>query len=109
MEGTAAAGRCRAKTGTITGVSALSGYCRSGRGRVAFSLLMNGVYSYEAARKIQDQMTMESLATGPDRDRSGPAPHPRLAPAAVGGRQLLGRFGAPTARLVGLEVLAAGE
>ena len=59
MEGTAAAGRCRAKTGTITGVSTLSGYCDAGRGTVAFSLLMNGVGSYEAARQIQDKMTIE--------------------------------------------------
>ena len=59
MEGTAAAGRCRAKTGTIDGVSSLSGYCNAGRGKVAFSLLMNGVASYDAARKIQDKMTIE--------------------------------------------------
>ncbi len=59
MEGTAAAGRCRAKTGTIDGVSSLSGYCNAGRGKVAFSLLMNGVSSYDAARKIQDKMTIE--------------------------------------------------
>ena len=59
MEGTAAAGRCRAKTGTIDGVSALSGYCQAGHGRVAFSLLMNGVGDYDAARKIQDKMTIK--------------------------------------------------
>jgi D-alanyl-D-alanine carboxypeptidase/D-alanyl-D-alanine-endopeptidase (penicillin-binding protein 4) len=58
MEGTAAAGRCRGKTGTISGVSALSGYCGSGRNAVAFSLLMNGVSSYDSARSIQDRMVV---------------------------------------------------
>ncbi len=59
MEGTAAARRCRAKTGTISGVSTLSGYCNAGHGKVGFSLLMNGVSSYDAARDIQDRMTIE--------------------------------------------------
>lgn len=58
MEGTAAAGRCRGKTGTITGVSVLSGYCGSSRDAVAFSLLMNGVSSYDAARDVQDRMVV---------------------------------------------------
>ena len=59
MEGTPAARRCRAKTGTISGVSALSGYCNAGSGKVAFALLMNGVGSVDSARKIQDRMTIE--------------------------------------------------
>src|SRR5262249_27044160 len=41
MNGTAADGRCRTKTGTLIGVSALSGYCAAGHGVVAFSILMN--------------------------------------------------------------------
>lgn len=51
--------RCRAKTGTISGVSALSGYCRAVSGDlIAFSFLMNGVgYDYDRARRIQDAMT----------------------------------------------------
>jgi D-alanyl-D-alanine carboxypeptidase/D-alanyl-D-alanine-endopeptidase (penicillin-binding protein 4) len=51
--------RCRAKTGTISGVSALSGYCRAASGDlIAFSFLMNGVgYGYDSARRIQDAMT----------------------------------------------------
>ena len=51
--------RCRAKTGTISGVSALSGYCRAASGDlIAFSILMNGVgYDYDRARRIQDAMT----------------------------------------------------
>jgi serine-type D-Ala-D-Ala carboxypeptidase/endopeptidase (penicillin-binding protein 4) len=51
--------RCRAKTGTISGVSSLSGYCRAVSGDlIAFSILMNGVgYDYDRARRIQDAMT----------------------------------------------------
>ena len=51
--------RCRGKTGTISGVSNLSGYCRTSAGDViAFSILMNGVgYDYDRARKLQDRMT----------------------------------------------------
>lgn len=59
MGGTVAAGRCRGKTGTISGVSNLSGYCRSGRHLVAFSILMNGVGDYDYARSIQDRMVVE--------------------------------------------------
>ncbi len=55
MRGTAAAGRCKAKTGTISGVSALSGYCfRAGR-PVVFSLLMNKA-SVSRAQLVQDRM-----------------------------------------------------
>ena len=55
MRGTAAEGRCQAKTGTITGVTALSGYCKSGAGLIAFSILMNGV-NVDAGRRAQDAM-----------------------------------------------------
>lgn len=63
MSGTAADGDCRAKTGTINFVSSLSGYCELGQGGdgdlVAFSILMNGVSSYDAARDIQDRIVIE--------------------------------------------------
>lgn len=55
MNGTAADGRCRTKTGTLIGVSALSGYCRAGHGLVAFSILMNSV-NLVTARSAQDKM-----------------------------------------------------
>jgi D-alanyl-D-alanine carboxypeptidase/D-alanyl-D-alanine-endopeptidase (penicillin-binding protein 4) len=57
MRGSSAQGRCHAKTGTLTGVSALSGYCfgRAGR-RYAFSILMNGVYDTYSARAAQDRI-----------------------------------------------------
>jgi D-alanyl-D-alanine carboxypeptidase/D-alanyl-D-alanine-endopeptidase (penicillin-binding protein 4) len=57
MEGTAAYGRCRTKTGTITGVSNLSGYCFNRSGRVmAFSVLMNGVRDLSLAHLDQDRI-----------------------------------------------------
>jgi D-alanyl-D-alanine carboxypeptidase/D-alanyl-D-alanine-endopeptidase (penicillin-binding protein 4) len=59
MRGTPAAGNCRAKTGTLSGVSALAGYCRSRSGRrLAFSLLMNGVNVW-TARRVQDRIAAE--------------------------------------------------
>jgi D-alanyl-D-alanine carboxypeptidase/D-alanyl-D-alanine-endopeptidase (penicillin-binding protein 4) len=60
MRGTAAAGKCHAKTGTLNNVSALSGYCfrgpRDEEHAVVFSLLMNGVNT-DSARRAQDRMT----------------------------------------------------
>jgi D-alanyl-D-alanine carboxypeptidase/D-alanyl-D-alanine-endopeptidase (penicillin-binding protein 4) len=51
-----ARGRCRGKTGTLSNVSALSGYCRARSGDTyAFSILMNGVFPI-SARKLQDRM-----------------------------------------------------
>jgi D-alanyl-D-alanine carboxypeptidase/D-alanyl-D-alanine-endopeptidase (penicillin-binding protein 4) len=55
MKGTAAYGRCRLKTGTLTGVSNLSGYCFNTSGKVmAFSTLMASVGSTETAHYYQD-------------------------------------------------------
>jgi D-alanyl-D-alanine carboxypeptidase/D-alanyl-D-alanine-endopeptidase (penicillin-binding protein 4) len=51
-----ARGRCHAKTGTLTGVSALSGYCTTRSGRtLVFSALMNHANVY-TARAVQDRI-----------------------------------------------------
>lgn len=48
--------RCVGKTGTLSNVSALSGYCETVSGNdYAYSILMNGVYP-TSARRLQDQM-----------------------------------------------------
>jgi D-alanyl-D-alanine carboxypeptidase/D-alanyl-D-alanine-endopeptidase (penicillin-binding protein 4) len=58
LRGTPAQRRCRGKTGTLTGVSALAGYCTTTSGsRVAFAFLMNRV-SALGARRLQDRMTV---------------------------------------------------
>jgi D-alanyl-D-alanine carboxypeptidase/D-alanyl-D-alanine-endopeptidase (penicillin-binding protein 4) len=57
MHGTAADGRCRVKTGTLTGVSNLSGYCFNPSGRtMAFSILMGSVPSTTQAHIDQDRI-----------------------------------------------------
>ena len=57
----AARWRCRGKTGTLSNVSALSGYCEARSGdNYAYSILMNGVYP-TGARRLQDLM-LQALA-----------------------------------------------
>jgi D-alanyl-D-alanine carboxypeptidase/D-alanyl-D-alanine-endopeptidase (penicillin-binding protein 4) len=58
MRGTAAAGRCQGKTGTLTGVSNLAGYCNAADGHtLAFAFFNDGV-STTAAHIFQDHMTI---------------------------------------------------
>jgi D-alanyl-D-alanine carboxypeptidase/D-alanyl-D-alanine-endopeptidase (penicillin-binding protein 4) len=60
MHGTAAYGRCRTKTGTLTGVSNLSGYCFNRDGKqMIFSILMGSVRSLSLAHSEQDLIAAE--------------------------------------------------
>jgi D-alanyl-D-alanine carboxypeptidase/D-alanyl-D-alanine-endopeptidase (penicillin-binding protein 4) len=60
MHGTAAYGRCRTKTGTLTGVSNLSGYCFNRDGKLMiFSVLMGSVRDLGLAHAEQDLIAAE--------------------------------------------------
>lgn len=57
MRGTGAYRRCRVKTGTLTGVSNLSGYCFNKSGKImVFSILMGSVGSTSTAHAYQDKI-----------------------------------------------------
>jgi D-alanyl-D-alanine carboxypeptidase/D-alanyl-D-alanine-endopeptidase (penicillin-binding protein 4) len=63
MKGTPAAGNVHAKTGTLTGATALSGYVRDPSGRrLIFSIIFNG-YGGAAPTDLQDKIAVR-LATG---------------------------------------------
>ncbi|HUN78776.1 MAG TPA: D-alanyl-D-alanine carboxypeptidase/D-alanyl-D-alanine-endopeptidase, partial [Solirubrobacteraceae bacterium] len=58
MRGTAASGRCQGKTGTLTGVSNLVGYCQDlGRQYIAFAFFDDGI-AIETAHVLQDNMAI---------------------------------------------------
>jgi serine-type D-Ala-D-Ala carboxypeptidase/endopeptidase (penicillin-binding protein 4) len=61
MRKTVAAGRCQAKTGTLSGVSNLAGVCD---GRYAFAFLMNRITDAKA-HALQDAMTEAIAALSP--------------------------------------------
>jgi D-alanyl-D-alanine carboxypeptidase/D-alanyl-D-alanine-endopeptidase (penicillin-binding protein 4) len=57
MRGTAAAGRCEAKTGTLATASALAGYCTSSGGdEIGFAIEMNNIANVLLARTLQDRI-----------------------------------------------------
>jgi serine-type D-Ala-D-Ala carboxypeptidase/endopeptidase (penicillin-binding protein 4) len=57
MAGTRAAGNCRGKTGTLSDVANLVGYCTGEDGHLlAFAFLMNGLVSPDAGHAIEDEM-----------------------------------------------------
>lgn len=63
MAGTAAAGNVHAKTGTLTGATALSGYVTGPKGRkLVFSSVFNG-YQGDAPKDIEDRIAVR-LASG---------------------------------------------
>jgi D-alanyl-D-alanine carboxypeptidase/D-alanyl-D-alanine-endopeptidase (penicillin-binding protein 4) len=66
MRHTGAAGRCQGKTGTLTGVSNLAGYCTSANGHtLAFAIFTDGI-SIAAAHAFQDHIAITlANATAP--------------------------------------------
>jgi D-alanyl-D-alanine carboxypeptidase/D-alanyl-D-alanine-endopeptidase (penicillin-binding protein 4) len=58
MRDTGAAGRCQGKTGTLTGVSNLVGYCQAADGHMlAFAIFTDGI-DIETAHTFQDNMAI---------------------------------------------------
>jgi D-alanyl-D-alanine carboxypeptidase/D-alanyl-D-alanine-endopeptidase (penicillin-binding protein 4) len=57
MRGTPAQDRCKAKTGTLIGISALAGLCQAAGGHtIAFAMLMNRA-GVGRAHRVQDHIT----------------------------------------------------
>ncbi|MFI0368816.1 D-alanyl-D-alanine carboxypeptidase/D-alanyl-D-alanine-endopeptidase [Actinomadura sp. 1N219] len=72
MKGTAAEGNVHAKTGTLTGVTALSGYVEDPDGRtLIFSTVFNG-YSGSAPKDIEDEIAVRLAGGSPVLRRTTP-------------------------------------
>ncbi len=57
MKDTPAGGKVRAKTGTLTGIISLAGYCTSSNGHLlCFAIINQGVQSASEARGFQDRI-----------------------------------------------------
>jgi D-alanyl-D-alanine carboxypeptidase/D-alanyl-D-alanine-endopeptidase (penicillin-binding protein 4) len=65
MRRTSAQDRCQAKTGTLSNVSALAGYCRTPNGHtLAFAFIENAVYT-PTAKAAEDRLTIALARTRP--------------------------------------------
>ncbi|MFS0555994.1 D-alanyl-D-alanine carboxypeptidase/D-alanyl-D-alanine-endopeptidase [Brevibacillus sp. 179-C9.3 HS] len=66
MKGTSAEKNLAAKTGSLSGVNTMSGYVTAKNGhKLAFSILINGIYKSKYARELQDRIGI-LLTTYPD-------------------------------------------
>ncbi|MBQ6640902.1 MAG: D-alanyl-D-alanine carboxypeptidase/D-alanyl-D-alanine-endopeptidase [Saccharopolyspora sp.] len=85
MGGTPAAGNAHAKTGSLTGVSALSGYVTAANGRpLVFSVLLNDFLS-DAPTDVEDAIAVRlAQYTGPGEPARGVPAVPRTVPPAAG-------------------------
>ncbi|MCP2262171.1 D-alanyl-D-alanine carboxypeptidase / D-alanyl-D-alanine-endopeptidase (penicillin-binding protein 4) [Streptoalloteichus tenebrarius] len=82
MRGTPAAGNVRAKTGSMTSVSSLSGYVTSAEGRpLVFSAVFNNFLG-PATKNIEDALAVRLARHQGERDRRG-EPGVTLAPPAA--------------------------
>ena len=64
MIGTAAQRNVHAKTGTLTGIISLAGYCRAANGHLlCFAIINQGVMSGKKARAFQDRVCVALCAT----------------------------------------------
>jgi D-alanyl-D-alanine carboxypeptidase/D-alanyl-D-alanine-endopeptidase (penicillin-binding protein 4) len=67
-------GRIHAKTGTVTGVTTLAGYCSSANGHMlAFSIMNQGVLKIADGRDFQDRLC--AVMSDPNRFES---PQPKV-------------------------------
>jgi D-alanyl-D-alanine carboxypeptidase/D-alanyl-D-alanine-endopeptidase (penicillin-binding protein 4) len=85
MEGTDAAGQVRAKTGTLDGVVALSGYVETaGHERLAFAILVNdhGGRNGAVTHRVDE---LAALLAGRGKAQAAAAPAAAPAPVAAGG------------------------
>ncbi len=77
MRRTTAQDRCQAKTGTLSNVSALAGYCRTLNGHLlAFALIENNVYTL-TAKAAEDRLV---VALARSRPGGTPATTPVVSP-----------------------------
>lgn len=87
MRGTSAQDRCQAKTGTLSNVSGLAGYCRTANNHViAFAFLSNSVSTYyaKAAEDRLAVMLARQRPTGAVRAKARAKAGAKPAAAAVG-------------------------
>src|SRR6185312_6044977 len=88
MRHTSAQDRCQAKTGTLSNVSALAGYCTTANGHLlAFAFIENHVYT-PTAKAAEDKL---AIALARYRPSGAPPSTPTPTPAPTSGATPIGR------------------